>query len=97
MRKKMNLDVIYSVCQAWSSVNPVPLVRSRRKLLPDLEGDDLQGFSNKEISKSEILDMVCAIRSSENIDEDTLKNGYRVMCVKSGLPAHDRQTLSMLP
>jgi hypothetical protein len=28
-------------------VNPVMLVRLRRKLLPDLEEDDLQGFPNK--------------------------------------------------
>jgi hypothetical protein len=39
------------------------------KLLPDLE-DDLQGFPNEEISKSEILDMVCAMTSFENFDED---------------------------
>jgi hypothetical protein len=42
----------------WSSGNPVTLVRSWRKLLPDLEDDDLQGFPKEEISKSEILDMV---------------------------------------
>jgi hypothetical protein len=30
----------------------------------------LQGFPNKEVSKSEILDMVRAMRSFENIDED---------------------------
>jgi hypothetical protein len=44
-------------------VNPGMLVRARKKLLPDLENEDMQGFPNKEISKSEILDMVCATRS----------------------------------
>jgi hypothetical protein len=34
----------------------------------------LQGFPNKETSKSEILDMVCAARIFENIDEEMLKN-----------------------
>jgi hypothetical protein len=29
-----------------------------RKLVPDLEDDDLQGFPSEEISKSEILGMV---------------------------------------
>jgi hypothetical protein len=33
----------------------------------------LQGFPNKEINKSEIFDMVCAMRSFENISEETLK------------------------
>jgi hypothetical protein len=41
----------------------------------------LQGFSNKEISKSEFLGMMCAMRSFENTDEVTMKNGYKVMCV----------------
>jgi hypothetical protein len=63
-------------------VNPVTLVRSRWKLLPDLEESDLQGFPNEVISKSEILDMVCAVTNFENINEETLKNGYRVMRVK---------------
>jgi hypothetical protein len=45
-------------------MNPAMLVRSLKKLLPDLEDDDLQGLSNEEISKSEILGMVC---SFENI------------------------------
>jgi hypothetical protein len=39
------------------------LVQSEGELLPSLEGNDLQGFLNKDISKSEILDMVRAIRS----------------------------------
>jgi hypothetical protein len=75
----MVLDPIYGVSWAWSSMNPVMLVQSWRKLLADLEEDDLHGFPNEEISKYKILDIVCAIRSSENINKETLKNGYRVM------------------
>jgi hypothetical protein len=44
--KMMALDVIYGELWSWSSVNPVTLVQSWRKLLPDLEEDDLQGFYN---------------------------------------------------
>jgi hypothetical protein len=47
------------------------LFQSWRKL-PDLEEDDFQGIPNEEISKSEILDMVCAMRSFENIDKDNV-------------------------
>jgi hypothetical protein len=79
--KVTELDAIYSVPWAKPSVNPVMLVRSWGKLLPNLQDDDLQGFHNKEISKSEIFDMVCAMTSFENFNEETLKNGYRVMCV----------------
>jgi hypothetical protein len=39
-------------------------------------------FPNKEIRKSEILDSVYVMRSFENINEEMLKNGYRVMRVK---------------
>jgi hypothetical protein len=72
------LNDIYGISQKWSAANPVILVRSWRKFLSDLEEDDLHVFCNEEISKSEILDVVCF----ENIDEETLKNGYRVMRVK---------------
>jgi hypothetical protein len=57
------------------------LVCSWSKLLPDLE-DDLQGFPKKEISMTKILDLVCTVRSFENVNEEMLKNGYRVMHVK---------------
>lgn len=53
------------------------LVSSQRKLLSGLEEDNIQGFPNNDISKSEILDMVCAIRSFENV-YNTTKNGYEV-------------------
>jgi hypothetical protein len=33
----------------------------------------LQGFPNEEISKSKILDMVCAVRSFENSNEDNVE------------------------
>jgi hypothetical protein len=39
-------------------------------VLPSREDDDLQGFPHEEISKSEILDMVCAMRSVEATDTD---------------------------
>jgi hypothetical protein len=68
-KKIIVFDVIYGISWAWSSMNPVTLLLSWRKLVPDLEDDDLQGFRNEEISKSEILDMDCAVRS--------LKNGRR--------------------
>jgi hypothetical protein len=52
-KKMMVLDAIYGMSRAWTSMNPVTLVQSWRKLLPDLEDDDVQGFPNEEISKSE--------------------------------------------
>jgi hypothetical protein len=44
----------------------------REELLSDLEGDELQGFHNKEI-KSKILAM-CVIRSFESSHKETPKN-----------------------
>jgi hypothetical protein len=73
-RKKMTvLDAIDGVSRAWSSANPVTLVRSWRKLLQDVEDDNLQGFPDEEISKSEILDMVCVMKNFENIDKDNVE------------------------
>jgi hypothetical protein len=64
------LDVVYGI---WSSMNPVMLAQSWRKLLPDLEEDDFQGFPNKTITKSKISEMVYAMRSSENVNKDNAK------------------------
>jgi hypothetical protein len=68
----MLLDAIYGI-YAWSSVNPVMLVLSWRKLVPDLEEGNLQHFPKEEISESEILDTVCAMRSFKNINKDSIK------------------------
>jgi hypothetical protein len=46
----MVLDGKNSISWAWSSMNPVMLVQSWRKLLPDQESDDLQSFPNEEIT-----------------------------------------------
>jgi hypothetical protein len=77
----MVLAAIYSVSQAWFSVNPVVLVQLCKKFLQNLKDHDFQGFPNKAISESEIFDMACAI-SSENINAEPMKNGYKVMHVK---------------
>jgi hypothetical protein len=69
----MVLDTIYGMSWAWSSVILVTLIQSWRKLLPDLEDDDFQGFPNKETSKSENLDIVCAMKSYENTNKDNVK------------------------
>jgi hypothetical protein len=47
--------------------------------LPDLEENYLQCFPNEE-NKSKLLEMVCDM-SFENINEETLKFGYRVVHV----------------
>lgn len=58
------------------------LVKTWKKLLPDLEDDDIQGFPKEEIKMSQILDMVCYMRSFENINKEMLQNGYNVKHVK---------------
>jgi hypothetical protein len=49
------------------------LVQLWRKLATDLG----QGFPNEETSKSEILDMKCAMRSFENINKDIIEGWLR--------------------
>jgi hypothetical protein len=85
---------IYDVSQAWSSMNPVMLVRSLKKHLPDLEQDDLHHFPNEVISKSEILDTVYATRSSENVNKDNVEDGYKVMHVNWASSTIDTNTVN---
>jgi hypothetical protein len=42
-------------------------------MLVSYRDDDLQGFSNNEISKFEILDMVSAMRTFKNADDGNIK------------------------
>jgi hypothetical protein len=72
MEKNYGVDTIYGIFRAQSSINQIMLIRSWRKLLSDLKDYDLQGFPNEEISKSKILDMVCAMRSFKNVDKDNI-------------------------
>jgi hypothetical protein len=62
-------------------MNPEMLVLWWMKLLPYLE-DDLHCFHKKGISRSEILYVVSAVRSCENIRKETSTNGCRMMHVK---------------
>jgi hypothetical protein len=55
LQKKMT--VLDAGCWTWSSMNPVMPFQPWRKLFPDLDDDVLQGFPNREISKSEIFYM----------------------------------------
>jgi hypothetical protein len=66
----------------------VTLVLSWRKLLPDIEEGNLQCFPNEEISKSEVLDMVCAIRSSENINNGIIQQWLRSDACEVGFQQH---------
>lgn len=54
--------MLYCVSWALSSMNPVMPGQLQRKLVPDLEEDNLQGFPNEDIRKSEIFDSMCATR-----------------------------------
>jgi hypothetical protein len=73
MEKMKVLDaILYRISWTWSSMNPITLVSSWKKLRPDLE-DDLHDFHMEEISKSKILDMVCDMKSYENTDEDNIE------------------------
>jgi hypothetical protein len=66
-------------------VNPVTLIRLWRKLLPDLEDDDLQSFPNEQIGKPKILDMVCAMRNFENIDKGNIEEWLQSDACELGL------------
>jgi hypothetical protein len=48
-----------------------------RKLPPHLDEDDLQSLHNEETRKSEVLDMVCTLRTLKALMKITLKKGYK--------------------
>jgi hypothetical protein len=54
----------------WDESHLVTPVRSWRKLHPHVQNGDLQGLRIEEMIKSEIVDMVCAMRSFEYIGDN---------------------------
>jgi hypothetical protein len=54
------------------------------KFLPNLL-NDLQGFANEEITKSKILDVLCTVRSFENINKDLVDEWLQSVACKLGL------------
>jgi hypothetical protein len=72
-------DAIHEKPQAIYSMSTLTLFQSLKTLLPDLDDDDLHGFPYEAISKSKIVDMMCAMTSFQNINEETLKNGYIII------------------
>jgi hypothetical protein len=56
------LDAIYSVSWTRSPVKPVMMVSSCGKLTSGLQENDLQGFPNEEVCKSQIIDKVYAMK-----------------------------------
>jgi hypothetical protein len=60
------------------------LACSWMKFLPNLL-NDLQGFANEEITKSKILDVLCTVRSFENINKDLVDEWLQSVACKLGL------------
>jgi hypothetical protein len=72
-------------------VNQLTLAQLWTKLLLHLEAGDLLDFLNKEISRSKILDMLCNMRSFENIDKGNVEAWQKRDACEVGFQ-HDRQT-----
>lgn len=68
-KKLTVLDAIHGIFKAWADVKPQTLVRSWRKLLPDLEENDFNGFPDDDSSTTEIMTMVKVLQGFENVDE----------------------------
>jgi hypothetical protein len=56
------------------------LVHSWRKLFSDLEADDFQDFTNEEVKKSELIDLVDVSKEFENTDDENIED-----CLQSGM------------
>jgi hypothetical protein len=75
-KRMVVLDAIYGKSQAWSSMDPVMLVQSWRKVLPVVEYYQLEGFHNEEIL------IRCVLwETSKMLVKIMMKNGYKVICV----------------
>lgn len=66
----MVMDAVYDAFWTWSSLTPVIPFKSWRKLVPCLE--DLHGCPNEGMIKSRVLDMMCAVKSFQNLERGNI-------------------------
>ena len=75
--KKMSvLDAIHGIAKSWSKVKPITLVRSWRKILPNVE-IDLSDCEEIEASDtSEICRIMENLKCFENVDRENIEEWF---------------------
>jgi hypothetical protein len=64
------LDAIYDIALAWNMVKPLMLIRSWRKIMPDInEDDDFAGFADDVITTAELARIA---NQGEQVDENNI-------------------------
>ena len=68
------LDVIHGVTQSWNKIKPIKLVRSWRKILPNVEGDFLDPIEPKTSEiVSEMRELMANLHGFENVDRENIE------------------------
>jgi hypothetical protein len=67
------LDSIYNIALAWNMVKPLMLIRSWRKIIPDInEDDDFAGFADDVITTAELAQIANKVSGGEQVDENNI-------------------------
>jgi hypothetical protein len=78
-------DAIYDTASAWNMVTLLMLIRSWRKLIPDISEDDdcdgLAGFSDDEITTAKLTEIANQVSGGKQIDEDNITERLELYCV----------------
>lgn len=73
------LDSIYDIASSWDSIKPLTLVRSWRKLLPNVERNNNQITCQEEtecLSAATLVDLVKSVAGGENVDEENITEWF---------------------
>ena len=83
-KKLTILDAIHGISDAWQEVKPHTLVRSWRKILPDIEESDFQAFSDEEITTAQIMNLATGLNGFEDVDEENLNEWLKIDACEPG-------------
>ena len=76
-KRMSTLNAIHGIAKSWPKVKPITLVRSWRKILPNVEIDlsECEEIEASDISLSEICGLMENLTCFENVDRKTLRTG----------------------
>lgn len=79
------LDAIYGVAKAWEMVKPTTISKSWKKIIPEIEEEDLLGFEDTPFSASNLASALKDAPDCENVDSENIEEWFAVDCT---LPGH---------
>ena len=83
------LDAIYEVAKAWDKTKASTISKSWRKILPEIDVQDVNSDQESEITLAELAAILKTTPGCENVDAENIEEWFQVDCA---VPGHELQS-----